>query len=323
MRLQLELAGIEAAVEVIERSDVVGIAVERILLLVADSLAIGAHEHLLIGLPAEGYLSGLGEVDSRQVRDVILYDGLALELLAVDVERIDLCDIRRVAVRCLDLLFDIGIRDEVRHAVASEPLVDVSRRDILPAVAVRIDVIGDLVVRRLLDDDAVVGDLNRRADLYHVVDLLDVFLMHADAAVGDVMADRIWMIRAVDAVVAADADPAVAERVRRAGRDGCRGIARVRPGRVDFLVDDLVVTRRRRRRDLARADRIEGDLLVVADGGNRAGSEVDDEFICKFYLGRCFSLGSRLLCRSSGRRLGRRRDERLAWLRDERDDFVT
>ena len=137
------------------------------------------------------------------------------------------------------------------------------------------------------------------------------------------MADRLRTVRAVDAVVAADADPAITERIRRAGRDGCGGIARVRPGRVDFLVDDLIVTRRRRRRDLTRADRIEGDLLVVADGGNRAGSEVDDEFICKFYIGRCFSLGSRLLRRNRDRRLGRRRDERLARLRDERDDFVT
>ena len=129
------------------------------------------------------------------------------------------------------------------------------------------------------------------------------------------------MVRAMDAVVAADADPAVAERIVRAARDGrCR--ARIRPGRVDFLVDDLVVARRRRRRDLARANRIEGNLLVVADGCDRAGGEVDDESICKFYLCRCLSLGGRLLHGSCCRRLGRRRDERLTRLRDERDDIV-
>ena len=148
--------------------------------------------------------------------------------------------------------------------------------------------------------------------------------MHADAAVRDVVADGIRMVRAMDAVVAANANPAVAERIRRAGRDGCRSIARVRPGRVDFFIDDLVVARRRRRRRLARSNRIERDFLVAADGSQRTCGEVDDEFICKFYFCRCFCFGGRRLSdRSSRLRLGRsRRHERLARLIDERDDFI-
>ena len=88
--LRLQVKGtvlIEAAFKMIEGSDIIGIAVERVLLLVADSLAVRADKDFFLRLPAERNLISLGELDSRQVRDAVLYDSLALELLAVDIER--------------------------------------------------------------------------------------------------------------------------------------------------------------------------------------------------------------------------------------------
>ena len=318
----------KAAVEVEQRLHVIGVAVEHVLLVVARSLADRAEEDFGLLVPAEVHARGICEVDGRQIRDAILLDGLVLELLAIDRDVVDLADVRRLAVRGLDFLLDVFVADEVLHAIALEPFrrfLDVER---LAAVAVRIDIECHTVIWRLLDNDAVVRDLDGCADFDEVEDVLDVFLIHADAAIRDVMADGLRLVRAVDAVIALDFHPAVTERVALARRDGILGICRIRPRRVEVFRLNFEIADRRRRRSLARADGIEADALLAFVDGERAGCEVDADLaavnhglIIRRRLGRrgLGRGGGRRRCRRGlRRRSGRRGSRSGGWRRGRR-----
>ena len=56
-----------------------------------------------------------------------------------------------------------------------------------------------------VDDDAVVINIDTRADADPVIQVFYVFFMHAHAAVGDIAADGIGAVRPVDAIIAKEA----------------------------------------------------------------------------------------------------------------------
>lgn len=101
----------------------------------------------------------------------------------------------------------------------------------------------------------------------------------------------------MDAVVAADADPAVADRAVRAGWDFHFRMVRIDPCRIDFHIDDFSSADRRRRVRLAWSDRVHADAHVSLIERQEAAGKVD--FYALVFKGRlllsflfgCFCLG--------------------------------
>lgn len=88
----------------------------------------------------------------------------------------------------------------------------------------------------------------------------------------------------VDAVVAADADPAVADRAVRAGWDFHFRMVRIDPCRIDFHIDDFSSADRRRRVRLAWSDRVHADAHVSLIERQEAAGKVD--FYALVFKGR-------------------------------------
>lgn len=106
--------------------------------------------------------------------------------------------------------------------------------------------------------------MNRRADLYHAVERLDILVVHADAAVGRGLADGGGVVGAVDADMRlGDAHPPRAKR----------------PAGVHRLVDDDKFPFGRGCERLAHRDRIGFDELAILKQLQRPRLDMDHNFI--------------------------------------------
>lgn len=101
---------------------------------------------------------------------------------------------------------------------------------------------------------------------------------------GRIGADGRGDVCPVDAVVAADADPAVADRAVRAGWDFHFRMVRIDPCRIDFHIDDFSSADRRRRVRLAWSDRVHADAHVSLIERQEAAGKVD--FYALVFKGR-------------------------------------
>ena len=101
---------------------------------------------------------------------------------------------------------------------------------------------------------------------------------------GRIGADGRGDVCPVDAVVAADADPAVADRAVRAGWDFHFRMVRIDPCRIDFHIDDFSSADRRRRVRLAWSDRVHADAHVSLIERQEAAGKVN--FYALVFKGR-------------------------------------
>ena len=134
------------------------------------------------------------------------------------------------------------------------------------------------MVRRAVDDDAVVIDHDRRANRYERIQLFHVFLMHADTAIGHVIAYGGRIIGPMNTVGTVKADPAIAQGIVGASRNLYGRIAGVDPCRVDFLRLHAVKAGRRRCRRRADAYVIHAYLFAVFIQNEHAAGCVDADF---------------------------------------------
>ena len=108
------------------------------------------------------------------------------------------------------------------------------------------------------------------------------------------------MVRTVDTIVALNRHPAIADRAVRAGRDRNRRIMRRRPGRIDDLFLDLVISRRGRRGRLPGTNRIKRHTVIPTEHRQRTRRQIDDNLRRFLLLLRCsldIRLGQRLSAR--------------------------
>ena len=186
---------------------------ERTLLFVADRLAVLRPQRGGLGIPCHKHLELLGNLIGRKIYDIVLDQSFVAHRLSVDGQIVYPGDVCGLTIRQFDLPLDFLVGFKLIHAVARKPLrycLDIER---LIAVAVGIDIVNDHVVLDLVDDDALIHDFHGRADARIIIDLLDVGLLHADAAIGNVAADGFGMIRAMDAVVSPNLHPTIAQRI--------------------------------------------------------------------------------------------------------------
>ena len=87
-----------AAVQMIKRRHIIGIAIQNVFLVIADGLAIRTCENLGCSIPAEIDTCGVGKIDGREIGDAILDDSLVLHFLAVNGDIINLADISRFSI---------------------------------------------------------------------------------------------------------------------------------------------------------------------------------------------------------------------------------
>ena len=162
---------------------IIGIAVKDTLHIIANRLSIGACKNFFFRLPPKGNLLRLGKLSRREICDIILNHCRRIQLLTVNIERIDFCNIRRLSVRSGNFLFNIRDGDEIINAITCQPALDVLDLQFLPAVAIGVDIVCNRIVRRLLDDNAVIGNFNRGSNFNKVEERLDILLIQANATV--------------------------------------------------------------------------------------------------------------------------------------------
>ena len=192
---------------------------ERSFLFVADRLAVLRPQRGGLGIPCRKHLELFGNLIGRKIYDVILNQSFVAHRLSVDRQIVYPGDVCGLTVRQFDLPLDFLVGFEFIHAVACKPLryrLDIER---LISITIGIDIVNDHVVLDLIDDNALIHDFHGRANARIIIDLLDVGLLHADAAIGDVTADGFGVIRAVDAVISPDLHPTIAERIALPRRD--------------------------------------------------------------------------------------------------------
>ena len=192
---------------------------ERSFLFVADRLAVLRPQRGRLRIPCHKHLELFGNLIGRKIYDVILDQSFVAHRLSVDGQIVYPGDVCGLTVRQFDLPLDFLVGFKFIHAVACKPLrycLDIER---LISITIGIDIVDDHVVLDLIDDNALIHDFHGRANARIIIDLLDVGLLHADAAIGDVAADGFGMIRAVDAVVSPDLHPTIAERIALPRRD--------------------------------------------------------------------------------------------------------
>ena len=176
---------------------------------------------------------------------------------------------------------NVSLTLERKHAERLNPLEHVGDVDDLHAVAVGVNVVGNIVARSFLDDNSVVHNFNGRADFHGVKQFLNVALVHANATVGNVAADTFGTIGAVNAVVAPNLHPTIAQRIFGTGRHFVFGIGRINPRRINFLAVNFVVARRRRRAHFAQAEAVDRNLSVAVEKLHQTACGVDDDFFAR------------------------------------------
>ena len=119
------------------------------------------------------------------------------------------------------------------------------------------------MVRVDVDDQAVIVDGNRRSDGYILIKIFYIGFVHAHTSIRYVATDRFGVIGPMDPIVTVKADPAVANRIVWTRTDLDARIIRINPGRIDFLILDGIIPRRRRRRRLTDADMIHLDFRIA------------------------------------------------------------
>ena len=172
--------------------------------------------------------------DDGHISYPVVHDGLGkksgvigvsrLSNLTVDFDVVRLADKSRFTVGGLNFFGNVVFTLERQYAERFNPFRHVGNRDILPAVAVGVNVIDNIIIGSLFDDDAIISYLNGRADFHGVKKFLNVAFVHANTAVGDVAADTFGAIGAVNAVIIPNLHPTIAQRIIGAGRDFVFGV---------------------------------------------------------------------------------------------------
>ena len=195
--------------------------------------------------------------------------------MPVNLDVVGLAEKSRFAVGRLDFLRNVVFALERQHSERLKPLCHVGNCYVLNSVAVGINVVNNVTVGRFLDDDAIVSYLDGRADFHGVEKFFNVAFVHAYAAVGNVAADTFRAIGAVNAVVARNFHPTIAQRIIRTGRNFKFGVGRVNPRRINFLAFNFVIAGGRGRADFAQSEMIDREFGVAVIEEHETACRVD------------------------------------------------
>ena len=141
----------------------------------------------------------------------VFAEGSGIQFPAVQVDVVNLGHVSGISIGGFNGLLDVIVRYAGGHAEGGQFGLDFAYVQGLFAVAVGVDVVNYGVVCFPLHYDPLIEDVHRDAFHDMGVEVFHVCFVHADAAVGGVGADGRGHVGAVDAVVASDADPAVAD----------------------------------------------------------------------------------------------------------------